>query len=267
MDPLMGAALIGGGLNLAGGLIGNQNSSDEATWARDHSAWQARESRDWQNYMASTAYQRTTADMQAAGLNPMLAYSQGATPSPGGAMGQSPMAQQRNPFEGVNASTAAQIALTKAQTEKTKAETEEIAPTARMGREYTGHQSANIRQQIGESAMRIEKIISETAHHDASASQVRQQETNLRKMIPHIEESVRLLRAQTTQTGTLTNEAKQRIAENLPKIEANLKKLETIYKQMESPGREATHAFESGAPGAILRSIKDALKGIVPFLN
>lgn len=45
---------------------------------------QARINRQWQLNMASTAYQRTMADMKAAGLNPLLAAGNGPTPSGGG---------------------------------------------------------------------------------------------------------------------------------------------------------------------------------------
>jgi len=77
MDPITGAMVvagIGGGLGLLG-----QSSANKANQKM------AREQMDFQERMSNTAYQRMTADMQLAGLNPMLAYDKagGASTPPG----------------------------------------------------------------------------------------------------------------------------------------------------------------------------------------
>lgn len=264
MFEMLSGGAIGAGIGALGDMLMGGWQSDEAEFARNHSAQQAAQSRQWQEQMSNTAYQRGTADMKAAGLNPMLAYSQGGASTPGGAMGQSHGANiTANPFRHVGPTTAAQIRNIDAQTEKADAEAQEIkarTPTHEVTRE-------NLRQQIGESAMRIEKIIAETDRETASAANIRQQTTNLKETLPQIRATIENLQASTKQTTALTSEARQRIAAALPGLERQLKQLELTYRTMEGPGRESTHAFEASPAGSVLRSIKDALKGLVPFLN
>jgi hypothetical protein len=66
-------SLIQAGASLLGGIQRNTSQQDQARAANEFSAQQF-----------ATRYQTTVKDMEAAGLNPMLAYSQGASGQPSG---------------------------------------------------------------------------------------------------------------------------------------------------------------------------------------
>lgn len=68
---------LAGAASLVGGLLGNRSRATEAE-----------KNRQFQAEQSSTAWQRSVKDLEAAGLNPALAYSQGPASSPGGSMAQ-----------------------------------------------------------------------------------------------------------------------------------------------------------------------------------
>lgn len=60
---------------------------NSAREAMNFSAAEAAKQRNWQQMMSNTAYQRAVQDMRAAGINPILAYTQGGASTPSGAAG------------------------------------------------------------------------------------------------------------------------------------------------------------------------------------
>lgn len=100
-----GAALLGGGLQYEG-----QRQTNEAN--RDI----AREQMAFQREMSNTSWQRGVRDMKEAGINPMLAVSQGGASTPPGAG-----AQMENPWEGA-ATTALTATRMKKEIDKMDAE-------------------------------------------------------------------------------------------------------------------------------------------------
>lgn len=102
---MLGGSLLSGGLSYLGQREANQANRDIANQANLMAQANAREQMAFQERMSNTAYQRGMADMKAAGLNPMLAYSQGGASSPAGASGGVTTARMENAL-GAGVSTA-----------------------------------------------------------------------------------------------------------------------------------------------------------------
>lgn len=86
--PESAAAIANAAANFIGMQQTNAMNRKIAEQANFTSANMAKDQMNFQREMASTQWQRTVEDMRKAGINPMLAVSQGTNASPMGAMGQ-----------------------------------------------------------------------------------------------------------------------------------------------------------------------------------
>lgn len=99
MGPGMIAALpsiISGVGSLVGGRAANRARSGEAQKDRSFQSAEADKSMRFSERMRNTEWQAAVADMEAAGINPALAYSQGGASSPSGDAGSGSRASQED---------------------------------------------------------------------------------------------------------------------------------------------------------------------------
>lgn len=134
MLPFVTESLLGSSNVLAGELANhrNRNMARDATSA---SVFEAQKNRDFQERMSNTAHQRQVKDLEAAGLNPLLSGTGGAS-SPTGSTGTPTTATTENSLTAGIASAMEMaslklaatkqkedIELTRAQKQKTNMET------------------------------------------------------------------------------------------------------------------------------------------------
>lgn len=148
----------------------------EAAINRNFMADQAKQQMEFQERMSGTAYQRAVGDMKASGLNPMLAYSQGAASSPSGAAASGAQATAVTPevkdIVSPAVASAQQARMQQAQIENTKANTD----LQRQQRDLASQQTINEGTRNDQIVGQTNNIKAQTANLDASTRELASRE-------------------------------------------------------------------------------------------
>ena len=191
-------SIFSAGASLLGGFLNNESADDRQDDSQSFNAEQF-----------ATRYQTTVKDMQAAGLNPMLAYGQGG----GNGATSSAASSAGYPDIGANITqsriASAQIANISADTENKKAQADLIAAQAAQAWSSADQSRAN----IGQINATTEKIVAETKNIPIEGDR-------LRYAIQTLAEQAALM-AQQGETQAATRK----------QIEATIAKLKSTFKK------------------------------------
>jgi hypothetical protein len=195
---------IGGVIGATLGFVGqqqtNQKNWDIANAANAASAEQAAKQMDFQERMRETQYQTAVKDMQKAGLNPMLAYSQGGAGTPTGAMGSVSTATMKNAL-GAGVTGYQQLSMNEADIELKKATT-------------TGTTASTLKTEADtiKTAADIGYILENTKLNQQTQRNLEEQLKKLQQEILNLRATEKYTSAATGKVGAETTNIKENIA-------------------------------------------------------
>jgi len=290
--------------NFASSAISNMFAADSREDTQAFNAEQAAQSRAFSREMMQNKYQWQVKDLEAAGLNPMLAYGQ--SPGMAGSAAASSGTQGTHDMASYSTAkmTASQVALNDAQEKKIAAETDRTRAEEQEIKARTPTYAVNIdqmRQQIDQSKATIENLLQQTKTGAASAQLMEAQTRQVNELIPQIKAQVAQLealaalnleqintqksqqslqgaqaaaaRAQAAQlkaleglTADQQKEVIQRVKANLPNLQSALQELDRQAKILAMPGRYGESAMQESYIGALGRTLR-ALNPFSDFMH
>jgi len=254
MNPAIIGGLIGGAASLLGGERRNSAQAEQAEQANAFSAQQF-----------ATRYQTTVKDMAAAGLNPMLAYSQGGGSPPSGQQAQmqdtaTPAVESFNRARQVGIQeklNSAQVANIDADTENKKAQAGLIVAQTAQATASAGQAGAQT------------KVLEETVH------KTRQEVENLKtdqERVKSVIDNLRIEYGNLIKQGYNLTEVGNQLRATVAKMEAEIPYIrnQTFKSEMEGRLAEldklAAEKFDNfGREARELRPVLDVLKHVFRF--
>lgn len=255
--------------------IGRVFSADQARLQYERNALEAQKNRDFQERMSNTQYQRAIADMQSAGLSPMLAYSQGGAGNVGGSTASS-QAASASVASGPAASGSAASGPS-ASSGSTSSVAPPRSPNILGGAASSAISAASALAGVEQLDAATGKTKAETA---AIATQVELMKTQAGLNTAQRAEVEQRVRDQLYQWDTgyrqsnIRNEAELKAREvNIKDEEWRQKQVGTEYQRLEGParvGEARMHEFLNrelvggGSSAAMIKSIVlEALRGLI----